>query len=159
MLMAQRFPTGRGFSQYRTLGLTVKNAPSSFAIVVAAFSILMRGCVVMYWYVPLPLTVRHHTAWGTNQDGKGKVHMKIFCAISLVLCWSVSPVVRAFRQQRFIARHSRSRCLWAKHGDLVYPDPPLPNFCADCGSSNMIIRVPDGDERPRACCGDCNAIV
>ena len=46
-----------------------------------------------------------------------------------------------------------------KMGIAAFPDPPLPNFCAQCGSSNMQVRIPEGDERPRACCRDCDAVV
>lgn len=44
-------------------------------------------------------------------------------------------------------------------GDAVHPDPPLPNFCSNCGSSSMQVRVPPDDERPRACCAHCNYVV
>jgi len=37
-------------------------------------------------------------------------------------------------------------------------NPVLPNFCADCGNSKMILKVPDGDERMRACCDECGRI-
>ena len=38
------------------------------------------------------------------------------------------------------------------------PPPPLPNFCADCGSSDMELKIPPGDERLRACCNACGRI-
>jgi len=37
--------------------------------------------------------------------------------------------------------------------------PALPNFCSDCGSSRMVLKVPDGDDHVRAVCGDCDAVV
>lgn len=36
--------------------------------------------------------------------------------------------------------------------------PNLPNFCADCGNDQMVLKVPDGDERIRACCEKCGRI-
>jgi ADP-ribose pyrophosphatase YjhB (NUDIX family) len=36
--------------------------------------------------------------------------------------------------------------------------PPVPNFCADCGNSEMILRIPPGDERLRACCDRCGRV-
>ena len=38
-------------------------------------------------------------------------------------------------------------------------EPPLPNFCANCGSDQMELRVPENDERLRAVCGACGHIV
>lgn len=35
----------------------------------------------------------------------------------------------------------------------------VPNFCSTCGSDDMVVRIPDGDERPRACCNACDAVV
>lgn len=35
----------------------------------------------------------------------------------------------------------------------------LPNFCSNCGSASMELRVPENDERLRACCNDCNSVV
>jgi len=35
----------------------------------------------------------------------------------------------------------------------------LPNFCENCGSDQMVAKVPDGDDRERAVCGDCDNIV
>ena len=40
---------------------------------------------------------------------------------------------------------------------MVY-EPSLPNFCADCGSADMVLKIPDGDERLRACCDQCGRI-
>ena len=37
--------------------------------------------------------------------------------------------------------------------------PFLPNFCSECGSNQMVIRIPDGDERPRAVCDNCTTVV
>lgn len=45
----------------------------------------------------------------------------------------------------------------APAGDDPAP-PPLPNFCSACGSPAMELRVPDGDERLRACCKSCGRI-
>lgn len=33
-----------------------------------------------------------------------------------------------------------------------------PNFCRECGSSSMSVRVPAGDERPRAVCDACGYV-
>jgi len=42
---------------------------------------------------------------------------------------------------------------------LLFLSPPnVPNFCADCGSSEMELKVPEGDERLRACCENCGRI-
>lgn len=40
-----------------------------------------------------------------------------------------------------------------------HPPPPVPNYCSECGSSNMILKIPDNDERLRAVCNDCETIV
>jgi len=37
--------------------------------------------------------------------------------------------------------------------------PNVPNFCSECGSDQMALQVPPGDERLRACCQSCGAIV
>lgn len=38
--------------------------------------------------------------------------------------------------------------------------PPLPNFCSNCGSSNMILSQPsEHDEKVRAICQDCKTVV
>jgi ADP-ribose pyrophosphatase YjhB (NUDIX family) len=41
---------------------------------------------------------------------------------------------------------------------LSMSEPPVPHFCADCGSSEMVLKVPEGDERVRACCEKCGRI-
>jgi ADP-ribose pyrophosphatase YjhB (NUDIX family) len=37
--------------------------------------------------------------------------------------------------------------------------PHVPNFCSNCGSGNMTLQVPDGDDHLRAVCQDCSAVV
>lgn len=37
-------------------------------------------------------------------------------------------------------------------------EPSVPNFCADCGNSEMVLKIPEGDERLRACCNECGRI-
>jgi ADP-ribose pyrophosphatase YjhB (NUDIX family) len=41
---------------------------------------------------------------------------------------------------------------------LAAADPPLPNFCADCGEASMKLKIPHGDERLRAVCDACGRI-
>ena len=93
-------------------------------------------------------------------------HLTIF-RISLFTACLLLLAVSAFRPQlpaRTSPRRLDSR-RWATTNEAQrpphtpFPEPPLPNFCADCGSSNMKICIPEGDERPRACCTDCGAIV
>mgnify|MGYP000353461411 CR=1 FL=1 len=31
-------------------------------------------------------------------------------------------------------------------------------FCSQCGSGSIVWQVPDGDNRPRHVCGECNEI-
>ena len=37
-------------------------------------------------------------------------------------------------------------------------EPPVPNFCSNCGTAAMELKIPDGDERFRAVCGECGHI-
>ena len=32
------------------------------------------------------------------------------------------------------------------------------NFCSNCGSANIVIKIPEGDNLPRFCCRDCIAV-
>ena len=41
---------------------------------------------------------------------------------------------------------------------LFMGEPSVPNFCADCGSAAMVLKIPPGDERLRACCDHCGRI-
>lgn len=41
---------------------------------------------------------------------------------------------------------------------LMAYKPNVPNFCSDCGSDKMELRIPENDERLRAVCGDCGHI-
>ena len=47
------------------------------------------------------------------------------------------------------------RCAAAPAG---VPPPPLPKYCSECGAAAMELRVPEGDERLRACCSACGRI-
>ena len=38
-------------------------------------------------------------------------------------------------------------------------EPPLPNFCAECGAAAMKLQIPPGDDHVRAVCQECNAVV
>ena len=54
----------------------------------------------------------------------------------------------------------RGRCIsLAAASQQQQQTPFLPNFCSECGSNQMIIRIPDGDERPRAVCDNCTTVV
>lgn len=37
--------------------------------------------------------------------------------------------------------------------------PHVPNFCSNCGSANMKLEVPEGDDHLRPVCQDCRAVV
>jgi ADP-ribose pyrophosphatase YjhB (NUDIX family) len=37
-------------------------------------------------------------------------------------------------------------------------EPPVPNYCADCGAAEMTLRIPPGDERLRATCSQCGFV-
>ena len=47
-------------------------------------------------------------------------------------------------------------CLSAKSSSYK---PNVPNFCSECGSSNMGLKIPDDDDHLRAVCEDCGAVV
>ncbi|MEL6252972.1 MAG: NUDIX hydrolase [Bacteroidota bacterium] len=32
------------------------------------------------------------------------------------------------------------------------------NYCSNCGSERLVLKVPDGDNKPRICCENCGAI-
>lgn len=52
----------------------------------------------------------------------------------------------------------RGRHVWAPVLRAMMP-MEKPNFCSDCGSDQMELRIPENDERIRACCNDCGSIV
>lgn len=34
-------------------------------------------------------------------------------------------------------------------------EPPVPNYCSECGATDMSLQIPPGDERHRATCSSC----
>ena len=54
---------------------------------------------------------------------------------------------------------SRRKAPTTASTSLSASSPKIPNFCSDCGSSQMKIQTPDGDDHLRAVCQDCGAVV
>ncbi|CAB9505354.1 Nudix hydrolase 23, chloroplastic [Seminavis robusta] len=84
------------------------------------------------------------------------MHTNLFLAVTAFLLHSASGFVPFSSQTKF-----PTSC-WSppsqSSSTRLFFEPTVPNFCGNCGSSEMVLQIPQGDERLRACCSQCDYI-